>query len=200
MSNFELEKWASAVSWKIVFSLVKDLFNWIEGLCRSVIILVGSEAGLIFDLGRLQKKLLSTLSNFELEKWASAVSWKAVFSLVKDLFNWIEGLCRSVMILVGSEAGLIFDLGRLQKKLLSTLSNFELEKWASAVSWKAVFSLVKDLFNWIEGLCRSVIILVGSEAGLIFDLGRLQKKYLARCQISSSKSELLQFHENRFSV
>ena len=52
----------------------------------------------------------------------------------------------------------------------------------------------------MEGLCRSVIILVGSEAGLIFDLGRLQKKYLARCQISSSKSELLQFHENRFSV
>ena len=45
-----------------------------------------------------------------------------------------------------------------------------------------------------------MIILVGSEAGLIFDLGRLQKKYSARCQISSSKSELLQFHENRFSV
>ena len=45
-----------------------------------------------------------------------------------------------------------------------------------------------------------MIILVGSEAGLIFDLGRLQKKYSARCQISSSKSELVQFHENRFSV
>ena len=45
-----------------------------------------------------------------------------------------------------------------------------------------------------------MIILVGSEAGLIFDLGRLQKKYLARCQISSSKNELLQFHEKRFSV
>ena len=45
-----------------------------------------------------------------------------------------------------------------------------------------------------------MIILVRSEAGLIFDLGRLQKKYLARCQISSSKSELVQFHEKRFSV
>ena len=45
-----------------------------------------------------------------------------------------------------------------------------------------------------------MIILVGSEAGLIFDIGRLQKKYLARCQISGSKSELLQFHEKRFSV
>ena len=146
------------------------------------------------------KKEVSTLSNFELEKWACAVSWKAVFSLVKDLFNWIEGLCRSVIIIVGSEAELIFDLGRLQKKELSTLSYFELEKWACAVSWKAVFSLVKDLFNWIEGLCRSVIILVGSEAGLIFCLGCLQKKYLALYQISSSKSELVQFHEKRFSV
>ena len=45
-----------------------------------------------------------------------------------------------------------------------------------------------------------MIILVGSLAGLIVDLGRLQKKFLARCQISSSKSELLQFHEKRFSV
>ena len=45
-----------------------------------------------------------------------------------------------------------------------------------------------------------MIILVGSDAGLLFDLGRLQKKYLARCQISSSKSELVQFHEKRFSV
>ena len=79
-------------------------------------------------------------------------------------------------MLVVSEAELIFDLDRLQKKVLSTLSNFELEKWAWAVSRKAVFSLVKDLFNWTEGLCRSVIILVGSEAELIFDIDRLQKK------------------------
>ena len=45
-----------------------------------------------------------------------------------------------------------------------------------------------------------MIILVGVKAGLIFDLGRLQKKDLARCQNSSSKIELLQFHEKRFSV
>ena len=45
-----------------------------------------------------------------------------------------------------------------------------------------------------------MLILVGSGAGLIVDLGRLQKKYLARCQILSSKSELEQFHEKRFSV
>ena len=57
------------------------------------------------------------------------------------------------------------------------------------------FSLVKDLFKWIEGLSRSVIILVGSEAEIISNLGDLRKKYLARCQISSSKNTLMQFHE-----
>ena len=57
------------------------------------------------------------------------------------------------------------------------------------------FSLVKDLFKWIEVLGRSVIILVGSDAGIISDIGDLQKKYLARCQTSSSKNTLMQFHE-----
>ena len=37
-------------------------------------------------------------------------------------------------------------------------------------------SLVKDLFKWIEGLSRSVIILVGSEAEIISDIGDLRKK------------------------
>ena len=57
------------------------------------------------------------------------------------------------------------------------------------------FSIVKDLFKWIEVLSRSVIILVGSEVGKISDIGDLRKKYLARCQISSSKNTLMQFHE-----
>ena len=57
------------------------------------------------------------------------------------------------------------------------------------------FSLVKDLFKWIEVLRRSVIILVGSEVEIISDIGDLRKKYLARCQISSSKNTLMQFHE-----
>ena len=56
-------------------------------------------------------------------------------------------------------------------------------------------SIVKDLFKWIEGPSRSVIILVGSEAEIISDIGDLRKKYLARCQISSSKNTLVQFHE-----
>ena len=57
------------------------------------------------------------------------------------------------------------------------------------------FSLVKDLFKWIEVLSRSVIILVGSDAGIISYIGDLRKTYLARCQISSSKNTLVQFHE-----
>ena len=58
-----------------------------------------------------------------------------------------------------------------------------------------VFSIVKDLFKSIEVLCRSVIILVGSERGLIFYLGGLRKKYLIRCQNSRPKLMLVQFHE-----
>ena len=57
------------------------------------------------------------------------------------------------------------------------------------------FSLVKDLFKWIVVLSRSVIILVGSEVEIISDIGDLRKKYVARCQISSSKNTLMQFHE-----
>ena len=57
------------------------------------------------------------------------------------------------------------------------------------------FSLVKDLFKWIEVLSRSVIILLDYEAEIISDIGDLRKKYLARCQISSSKNTLVQFHE-----
>ena len=57
------------------------------------------------------------------------------------------------------------------------------------------FSLVKDLFKWIEVLIRSFIILLNSEVEIISDIGDLRKKYLARCQISSSKNTLMQFHE-----
>ena len=62
------------------------------------------------------------------------------------------------------------------------------------------FSLVKDLFKWIEGPSRSVIILLYSEAEIISNIGDLRKKYLARCQISSSKNTLVQFHEKLLSV
>ena len=60
------------------------------------------------------------------------------------------------------------------------------------------FSLVKDLFKWIEVLSRSVIILVGSEAEIISNIGDLRKKNLTRCHISSSKILLCSFMKSDF--
>ena len=57
------------------------------------------------------------------------------------------------------------------------------------------FIAVKDLFNSIEGLRRSVIVLVGSVRGLIVDQAGLSEKYLIRCQISSSKIIFVRFHK-----
>ena len=59
---------------------------------------------------------------------------------------------------------------------------------------------MKDLFKSIEVLCRSVIILVGSERGITFHLGGIRKKYIVRCQILRPKMMLMQFHEKWFSV
>ena len=39
-----------------------------------------------------------------------------------------------------------------------------------------ILSIVKDLFKSFEGLSRSVIVLVGSERGLIVDLACLGKR------------------------
>ena len=57
------------------------------------------------------------------------------------------------------------------------------------------FIAVKDLFNGTEGLRRSVKVLVGSDRVLIVDLAGLSKKYLIRCQISSSKIIFVRFHK-----
>ena len=38
-------------------------------------------------------------------------------------------------------------------------------------------------------------MLVGSEIEIIFDVGDLRKNYIRRCQISSSKNTLVQFHD-----
>ena len=59
---------------------------------------------------------------------------------------------------------------------------------------------MKDLFNKFEGLCRSVLVLVGSDRGLIIDLADLRKKYSIRCQISSSKITLVRFRKKSLSV
>ena len=46
----------------------------------------------------------------------------------------------------------------------------------------------------------SVIVLVGSDRGLVVDLAGLRKNYLIRCQISSSKITLASFHKKSLSV
>ena len=53
----------------------------------SVIVLLGCTGGLIVDLGGLRKKVLNTLSNFELRSYTCAFSQKVIFSIVKDLFK-----------------------------------------------------------------------------------------------------------------
>ena len=80
------------------------------------------------------------------------------------------------------------------------MSNFELKNYSCAFSQKVSFSTVKDLFKYFEGLCRRVIVLVGSDGGIIVDLAGLRKKYLIRCQISSSKVILVRFHKKSLSV
>ena len=59
---------------------------------------------------------------------------------------------------------------------------------------------MKDLFKLFEGLCRCVIVIVGSERGIIVDLAGLRKKNLIHCQISSSKVMLVRFHQKSLSV
>ena len=59
---------------------------------------------------------------------------------------------------------------------------------------------MKDLFKKSEGLCRSVIVLEGSDRGIIVDTAGLRKKYLIRCQISSSKITLVRFQKKSLSV
>ena len=44
----------------------------------------------------------------------------------------------------------------------------------------------------------SVIVLLGCTGGLIVDLGGLRKKYLTRCQISSSNLYLCVFTKSDF--
>ena len=52
------------------------------------------------------------------------------------------------------------------------------------------FNIVRDIFDSIEGLHKSVKIQVGSTAAKIIVLGGLRKKYVTRCQILRSKDYL----------
>ena len=68
----------------MTFSLVKDLFKSIEGLSRSVIILVGFEAEIILDIGDL-RKITEHVVKFRAQK-------KFLFSFMKSDFQSSQGL------------------------------------------------------------------------------------------------------------
>ena len=176
-----------AVSRKVFFNLVKDLFKWNEGWSRSVSILVGSESEGILDLGCLRKKYSCRCQILRSKGSRCAVSRKVFFNLVKDLCKLNEGWSRSVSILVAFESKGMFDLGGLRKKYSCRCQILRSKECRCAVSRKVFFNLVKELCKLNEGWSRSVSILVAFESEGIFDLGGLRKKYSCLCQILRSK-------------
>ena len=132
LPDFELKNYYCAFSWKVIFSIVRDLLNWIAGLPKTVIVLVGSERWLIVDLACMRKRRLNTLPDFELKNYSLAFSWKVIISIVKDFFKWLEGLRRIFIVFVGSERELNVDLAGLRKKLFNTLPDFELKNYSWA--------------------------------------------------------------------
>ena len=186
---------------KSLLNLVKDLlFKWIEGLRRSVTVQVQSEGKRIFDLGGIRKKYSIRCQISRSKTSYMVFQHKSLLNLVKDLFKWIEGLRRSVTVRVQCEGQRIFDLGGIRKKYSIRCQISRSKTSYMVFQHKSLLNLVKDLFKWIEGVCRSVIILVGFNREVIFDPGGLRKKYSIRCQISGSKNMLVQFHEKRLSM
>ena len=186
---------------KSLFNLVKDLFKWIEGLVRSVTVRVQSEGERIFDLGGIRKKNLIRCQISRSKTRYIVFQHKSLFNLVKDLFKWIEGLGRSVTVRVQSEGERIFDLGGIRKEYLIRCQISRSKTLYIVFQHKSLFNLVKHLFNWLDGLVRSVTVRVQSERERIFDLGGIRKKYLIRCQISRSKTRYIVFqHKSLFNL
>ena len=107
---------------KLLFNIVKDLFNWFEGLERSVKVRVQSESERIVDLGGIQKSTRYVVKFRGKDTRYVVFQHKLVFNLVKDLFKWIEDLGRSVKVQVQSDRERIFALGGIYEKVLDTLS------------------------------------------------------------------------------
>ena len=133
-------------------------------------------------------KVLDTLSNFALKNSLYIVSTQIAFQTSQGLIqmNWgsrEECHCPSTVW-----GGKNFWPRLYTKKVLDTLSNFALKTRYLMFQRKSLFNLVKDLFKWIEGLERSVLVRVQSEREKIFDKGVIRKKYLIRCQISGSNA------------
>ena len=178
---------------KLVFNLVKDLFEWIEGIGRSVTTRVESEGERIFDLGAIQKKYSIRCQIWRWKTRYIVFQHKLLFNLVKDLFKWIEGLRRSVAVRVKSEGERKFDIGAIRKKYSIRCQISRSKTRYIVFQHKLLFNIVKDLFKWIEGLRRSVTVWVQSEGEKIFDLGAIQKKYSIRRQTWRSKTRYIVF-------
>ena len=186
---------------KSLFNLVKDLFKWIEGLGRSVTVRVQSEGERIFDLGGIRKDYLIRCQISRSKTLYIVFQHRSLFNLVKDLFKWIEGLGRSVIVRVQSEGERIFDLGGIRKEYLIRCQILRSKTLYIVFQHKSLFNVVKDLIKWIEGLGRSVTVRVQSEGERIFDLGGIREEYLIRCQISRSKTLYIVFqHRSLFNL
>ena len=178
---------------KVLFSLVKDFFKWIEGLGRSVTVRLQSDRKRFFDPGGIRKKYSI---HCQISRWKTryiVFQRKVLFSLVKDLFKWIEGLGRSVTVRVQSDRKRFFDPGGIRKKYSI---HCQISRWKTryiVFQRKVLFSLVKDFFKWIEGLGRSVTVRVQSDRKRFFDPGGIRKKYSIHCQISRWKTRYIVF-------
>ena len=118
---------------------------------------------------------------------------KLLFSLIKDLFKWTDGLERSLIVRVAFEGdSKNFYLGGIQKKYL--IRQISRSKSCYIVfQHKLLFNLVKDLFKWTDGLGRSVSVRVEFEGEKFFYLGGIRRKNSIRCQISRSKTRYIVF-------
>ena len=172
----------------MIFSTVKELCNWIEGVGRSVTVWVQSERERIFDLGGIQKKYSIRCQISRSKTRYIVFQHKLLFKLVKDLLKTIEGLGRSVTARVQSERERIFELGCMRKKYSIRCQILHSKTLYKVFQHKLLFNLVKDLFKTIEGLGRRVTARVKSERERIFELRCMRKKYSVRCQISHSNS------------
>ena len=176
LSNFELKEYSCAVSWKAIFSLVKDIFNWVEGLRGTMIIFVGSKTEIVFHLGGQRKKLLTRQILSSKIKILLCIFMKSDIQSSEGLFQMKWGSNKQFDNPSKFWNRDNFHSRWSTKNVLNKLSNFELKKYSCAVSWKAIFSLVKDIFNWVEGLRGTMIIFVDSEAEVFFHLDSLRKK------------------------
>ena len=93
-----------------------------------------------------------------------------LFNLVKDLFNKIDVLRRSVTLWVQPKSERNFYLGGIRKKNLTHCQIPCSKTLYILFQHKLLFKLVMELFKKIEGLGSNVSFQVQSESEKFFDL------------------------------